>query len=236
MFPALLKIERISKVFYSGLIFKTSKRILENISFEVNKGETFGIMGASGTGKTILGKIVAGIENPSGGKIRFHGKTIFKLNKEEFSHFRRKVQMVFQNPEGSLNPKKSIKKSFEEALHLIKIPKKKRKEVILDILRTIGLSEEFLCRYPHQLSGGQNQRVALGRVLLLEPEIIILDEPTSALDVSVQAQILNLLKELQAKKGFGYILISHDREITKFMSHRIGIIENGNLSYLSKKI
>lgn len=232
MFPGLLKIERISKVFDSGLIFKTSKRILENISFEVNKGKTFGIMGDSGTGKTILGKIVAGIENPSGGEIRFHGKNISKLNKEEFSHFRRKVQMVFQNPEGSLNPKKNIKKSFEEALHLIKIPKKKRKEVILDILRTIGLSEEFLCRHPHQLSGGQNQRVALGRVLLLEPEIIILDEPTSALDVSVQAQILNLLKELQAKKGFGYILISHDREIIKFMSHRIGIIENGNFSYL----
>jgi peptide/nickel transport system ATP-binding protein len=224
-----LKIENITKVFHSGLIFRTTQNILQNISFEAAKGKTFGIVGESGTGKTTLGKLIAGIERPTSGNVSFQGKNILHMKKKTFSNFRRKTQMMFQDPEGSLNPKKTIHKSLDEVLSLIKMAKKKRDKAIQKILQTVELSPEILVRYPHQLSGGQNQRVALARILLLEPEIIILDEPTSALDISVQAKILHLLKHLQSTRGIGYVFISHDLEVIRFMCHEIGIIKRGRL-------
>ena len=190
-------------------------------------------MGESGTGKTTLGKVVAGIEEATRGEIFFAGKCIEELNKADYARFRKNVQIVFQNPEGSLNPKKTVEKSLLQVLELIEIPKEKRGKVLLDMFRTVGLSEDLLCRYPHQLSGGQNQKVALARVLLLEPDVIILDEPTSALDISVRAQILHLLKDWQAQKNTGYVLISHEREIVDFMADRIAILENGRLTFRS---
>jgi peptide/nickel transport system ATP-binding protein len=141
--------------------------------------------------------------------------------------------MMFQDPEGSLNPKKTILKSLDEVLNLIKTPREARPAAIQNIFATVGLSEEILLRYPNQLSGGQNQRVTLTRILLLDPEIIILDEPTSALDISVQAQMLNLLKDLQQKKELTYIFISHDIDVIRFMCHDIGVIKNGRLSGIS---
>lgn len=144
--------------------------------------------------------------------------------------------MLFQDPEGSLNPKKTVQKSLDEILNLIKIPQGDRKSTIANILQTVRLSSEILARYPNQISGGQNQRIALARILLLEPELIILDEPTSALDISVQAQILNLLKELQVQKRLTYVFISHDRDVINFMCHDIGVIEQGNLVLESPSI
>lgn len=226
-----LEINQVSKVFRTGLSSKTSKEILKNISFQVQRGETFGIMGESGSGKTTLGKIIAGIEIPTEGKVLFNGNNIFRLKNKSRAFFRKKVQMVFQNPESSLNPRKRIGKSFEEVLRLTSSSKTVYQNLIQKTLATVGLSDEIFERYPHQLSGGENQRIALGRVLLLEPEFIILDEPTSALDISVTAQILHLLKDIQEKKGLGYILISHEKETVKFMSHKIGRIENGTLVY-----
>jgi peptide/nickel transport system ATP-binding protein len=224
-----LEVRDIAKTFDSGVFAKKPKSVLKNISFKVHLGQTFGIAGESGTGKTTIGKIIASIERPNSGEIVFHGNVLAKMKKAKFSFFRRKVQMLFQDPEGSLNPKKTIQKSLDEILSLIKMPLGDRKSAITSILQTVGLSSEILARYPNQISGGQNQRIALARILMLEPEIIILDEPTSALDISVQAQILNLLKELQAQKGLTYVLISHDRDVINFMCHSIGVIEQGYL-------
>jgi peptide/nickel transport system ATP-binding protein len=230
-----LEVRNVVKTFEPGLLSKKPKTVLENISFAVDVGQTFGIIGESGTGKTTLGKIIAAIEKPTSGEIFFHGVLITQMKREEFFDFRRKVQMLFQDPEGSLNPKKTIQKSLHEILGLMKIPQRDRKTVLANILHTVGLSPEILERYPSQISGGQNQRIALARILLLDPEIIILDEPASALDISVQAQILSLLKELQKLKNLTYIFISHDRDVIKFMCHDIGIIEHGNLTVPTNK-
>ena len=138
--------------------------------------------------------------------------------------------MVFQDPEGSLNPRKSIERSIHEVLGLLRIPSKEWQDRTGEILDMVGLSEELLCRYPAQISGGQCQRVALGRVLLLRPQVIILDEPTSALDISVQAQILNLLKDLQRDLGLAYLLVSHQSEVIRFMAHETIILEGGRTS------
>ena len=228
-----LKAKNISKAYRNGRSLKKRSYVLENISFEVKRGETLGIMGESGTGKSTLGRVLAGIEKATAGEIFFGGKPIEVLDKTEYTQFRRNVQIVFQNPEGSLNPKKTVEKSLHQVLGLIEIPKEKREEVLIDILGTVGLSEDLLCRYPYQLSGGQNQKLALGRVMLLEPDFIILDEPTSALDISVRAQILHLLKEWQAKKKTGYVWISHEREVVDFMADRIAVLENGRLAFKS---
>jgi peptide/nickel transport system ATP-binding protein len=225
-----LEVRDIAKSFDSGILSKKPKVVLKNISFKVREGTTFGIVGDSGIGKTTLGKVIAAIEKPSSGDILFHGSALARMKKEDFSLFRRKVQMMFQDPESSLNPKKTIQKSLDEILNMIRMPKRDRSTAITDILRTVGLSTEVLSRFPRQISGGQNQRIALARIMLLEPEVIILDEPTSSLDISVQAQILNLLKDLQRQKGLTYIFISHDPDVIKFMCRDIGTMERGEFT------
>lgn len=224
-----LELNNISKEFKRRAPHTVTKKILENISFTVKKGECLGIMGDSGTGKSTLARIIVGLENPSSGNIQFCGQKLDDMNKAELFDFRRKVQLLFQNPESSFNPKKRLAQSLKQVLSLLQVPDSKHKDILLNILSTVGLSEDFLERYPYQLSGGQNQRMALARILLLEPEFIILDEPVSALDISAQAQILQLLNGLQKEKNLGYLFISHDREIISFMSHRVGIIQEGSI-------
>ena len=212
----MLKTENISKSYFANGRRGKEHLVLANISLEIEKGEVLGIVGDSGSGKTTLGKIVAGIERPTGGKIMFNGKELAQLTREQRSSFRRKVQMLFQDPEGALNPSKRVAKLLDEVCHLAGMDEATRRERTGDMIETVGLSPEVLHRYPRQLSGGQNQRVALARVLLLEPQIIVLDEPTSSLDVSMQAQILNLLKHLQKTKNLAYLFISHDRRRDRF--------------------
>jgi ABC-type glutathione transport system ATPase component len=188
-------------------------------------------MGGSGSGKTTLGRLLTGLEDPTSGEILFDGRGLHTLKKEGLQEFRRKVQMVFQNPESSLNPKKTVGQSLREMLRLMRTPKDTWEKTIKSLIDGVGLHPELLSRYPYQLSGGQNQRIVLARVLLLEPEIIILDEPTSALDISAKAQILQVLKRIQAERQLTYVFISHESETIDFVADRIGIIDDGLLSF-----
>lgn len=224
---AILKAEDLGLVYESGLILRKRQTVLKGINLEIEEGRTLGLMGASGSGKSTLGRIVAGLQRPSTGRILFEGKDIWKLKRNDFANYRRQVQMVFQDPEGSLNPKKSIERSIHDVLGLIEAPRNEWHDRTHQMLETVGLSCELLCRYPAQISGGQCQRVALGRVLLLHPRVMVLDEPTSALDISVQAQILNLLKDLQKDMGIAYLLISHQPEVIDFMASRTIRLERG---------
>lgn len=223
-----LKAENLSKTYGSGLLGK-GKCIFRDVSFELEPGQTFGMMGPSGEGKSTLGRIIAGLENTTEGAIHFKGTPLTRMKKTEYATFRRRVQMMFQDPTDAFNPRKKIEHSISEVLKLLDTPETGRIRSTKEMLKTIGLPEEVLARYPAQLSGGQLQRLALGRILLLEPEYIVLDEPTSALDVSVQAQILHLLKKVQTEQGIGYLLISHDEAVVRFMSEKMGMLENGKL-------
>ncbi|MDD2439220.1 MAG: dipeptide/oligopeptide/nickel ABC transporter ATP-binding protein [Methanosarcinaceae archaeon] len=229
MFSLGLKIEKLSKRYGKGL-FSRETELFRDVSFKLEAGKTFGLTGPSGTGKSTLGKIIVGLEKPSQGDVFYKGSSIFELRGSEKKVFRRKVQMMFQDPLDAFNPRKKIERSLLDILSLLKIPGSKGPDKIRLMLKTVGLNEEVLLRFPAQLSGGQLQRLALGRILLLEPAFIILDEPTSALDVSVQAQILQLLKKVQAREKLGYLLISHDEAVVRFMADYCGKLEHGSLS------
>lgn len=208
------------------------KYVFREISLEIRPGKTFGLMGPSGEGKSTLGRVIAGLEKPMAGFVYYNDLPLSGMKKTEHAAFRRRVQIMFQDPTDAFNPRKKIEHSVSEVLALLKVPKVKHASKTEEMLITAGLPEEVLSRYPSQLSGGQLQRLALGRILLLDPEYIILDEPTSALDVSVQAQILHMLKKVQAERDTGYLLISHDESVVRFMSDSCGVLENGQLKLI----
>lgn len=221
----IFKINNLNKKFKDSLV-------LNNINFNVFQGETLGIVGPSGCGKSTFGKILLLLLSPDSGEIIYKDKNIFDYNKSEILEFRKDIQMVLQDPYLSLNPKKNIQWHLEEPLSVINYPKNERLNKILSMLELVGLSKDYLNKYPNQLSGGQKQRVLILAALLINPKVIVLDESVSALDISVQAQILNLLVQLQQKLNLTYIFISHDLNVIKYMCDRIISFENGNVVYI----
>jgi len=229
MSAVLMKAQDVCQVFRSGWPARRTLEVLQDINLKVRSGQTLGIVGDSGSGKTTLGRILAGVDRPTCGTVSYKGSRLSGLTPVQWAAFRRRVQMLFQDPEGALNPVKTIRRSFEEVGRLAGISKSET--VVSDLLRTVGLSPEILPRLPRQLSGGQNQRVALARILMLEPELIVLDEPTSALDVSVQAQILHLLKSLQRQRNLAYVYIAHDIRVIRFMCDQVVLLDKGGVKF-----
>jgi len=226
-----LRAASLSKSYGTGLL-SSGKCIFRRISLEISPGKTFGLMGPSGEGKSTLGRVIAGLEKPTAGTVYYKGSPLSGMKKTDYTAFRRRVQIMFQDPADAFNPAKKIGYSVSEVLTLLRVPKIKQASKTEEMLISTGLPEEVLSRYPSQLSGGQLQRLALGRILLLDPEYIVLDEPTSALDVSVQARILHMLKIVQAERNIGYLLISHDKAVIRFMSDSYGELENGQLKII----
>jgi peptide/nickel transport system ATP-binding protein len=209
----------------------SEKKILNNLDLTVFKNETLGIVGESGSGKTTLGRTLLKLINNSSGTIKFHGKDISTLNRDESRLFRQKVQIIFQDPYSSLNPKICIGEAIEEPLRVYKIGKsaKERKEKVMSLLHQVNLTGDIYNRYPHEFSGGQRQRIGIARALAVNPELIILDESVAALDVSVQAQVLNLLNDLKRDFNLTYMFISHDLNVVRYMSDRIIVLNQGTI-------
>ncbi|MEM3404213.1 MAG: ABC transporter ATP-binding protein [Nitrososphaeria archaeon] len=226
----IVKGEKLSKHYNIKLTTTKSNTLtaVSNINITINGNEIFGLVGESGSGKSTLGRLLLWLEKPSSGTVSFKGLDLTKAKKGEIKEARRKMQVVFQNPDSSLDPRMKIKKTLLEALecsHYTGDYTTRVKEVLEDV----GLRPDVLDMYPHHLSGGMKQRIAVARAILAEPEFIVLDEPTSALDVSVQAQILNLLEKLQGKLNLSYLFISHSLSIVSYISHRVGVMYLGKL-------
>ena len=206
------------------------KIILNPLSFEVKGGEFLSVLGPSGCGKTTLLRIIIGLLEPTGGTIRYDGEDITKLSAKEFMPYRKKMQMIFQDPYASLNPRFTVGEIIEEPMIIHNMgTAHERKVIVQELIETVGLKPDHIRRYPHEFSGGQRQRIGIARTLALRPEFIVCDEPISALDVSIQAQVINLLEKLQREKGFSYLFIAHDLEMVHHISHKIGVMYLGNM-------
>jgi peptide/nickel transport system ATP-binding protein len=206
-------------------------KAVDEVSFEVFKGETLGLVGESGCGKTTLGRSILRLIEPTGGSLMYNGEDIRKFDNRQLRGFRKHMQLVFQDPYSSLNPRMTIGEAIQEPMevHGLYGDRNERKEQVFNLLKKVGLKEEHFHRYPHQFSGGQRQRVCIARALSLNPEFVICDESVSALDVSVQAQVLNLLNDLKEEQGLTYIFISHDLSVVRYMSDRMLVMNKGRI-------
>ena len=234
--PPILEVINIEKTYFSkaGLFKKDALKAVNNVSFKLYEGETLGLVGESGCGKSTLGNTILQLDKATAGTILYKGKDITQLNKKALRELRKEVQIIFQDPYSSLNPRIPIGKAISEPMkvHKIYTSEKDRKKKTIDILERVGLSEEHYSRYPHEFSGGQRQRVGIARTIALNPKLIVCDESVSALDISVQAQVLNLLNELKETFGFTYIFISHDLAVVKFMADQLLVMNNGKIEEL----
>ena len=233
----VLQLQDVSRNFTSG-VFKTHlTKAVDSVSFSLEKGKTFGLVGNSGCGKTTLSRMITRQLHPSSGRILFEGQDIYSFSREEAKTYHRRVQMIFQNPEASLDPTMKIRDSLLEALtiHGLGETRDEKMEMILSTLKKLSLPDYLLTRYPHQISGGEGQRLVICRALLLDPEVLLLDEPTSMLDVSVQANIMTILRDLQQDLGLTYLYITHDIELLGWISHRIGVMQAGKLVELGER-
>jgi peptide/nickel transport system ATP-binding protein len=204
---------------------------VDGVSLRVGRGQTLGLVGESGCGKTTTGRAILRLIEPTGGSVRFLGRDFLALRGEELRQARRQIQVVFQDPYSSLNPRMTVGETLTEPMevHGVGLDATERRDRAASLLREVGLNEDHLRRYPHEFSGGQRQRICIARALATEPSLVICDESVSALDVSVQAQVLNLLKDLQEKRGLAYIFISHDLSVVKFMSDTMIVMERGRV-------
>lgn len=230
MSAPVLEITGLSKVFAGGSAFggkRSDFRAVDNVSFSIAKGQVYGLAGESGSGKSTIARMIMGLTEPSEGAIRVCGQDIVSTG--DWRAYRRKVQMVFQNPSGSLNPRRTVGQSISVPLQASRFPRADRARRVAELLDMVQLPAEFAHRYPHELSGGQKQRVAIGRALALSPELLVLDEPTSALDVSVQAKVIELLIDLGQKLGLTYLFISHDLSLMRNFTQDVGVLYRGQI-------
>ncbi|PJG66116.1 ABC transporter ATP-binding protein [Acinetobacter seifertii] len=229
----ILEVKDLKKSFYSrkGLFGKEEFQAVKGVSFKLAKGKTLGLVGESGSGKTTVGLLLMRLHEATGGEAFIEGKDILSLTEKEFAKYQRKIQIIFQNPYASLNPRFTIGQILLEPMQIHNIGKDdaERKQIALGLLERVNLPEQAYYRYPHEFSGGQRQRIAIARCLTLKPEILICDESVSALDVSVQAQVLNLLQDLQDEFGLSYIFISHDLSVVKYISDQVMVMNHGEV-------
>ncbi|KKK36969.1 peptide ABC transporter ATP-binding protein [Mesobacillus campisalis] len=230
----LLEIKNLKQYFNAGK--PNEVKAIDGVSFDIYKGETLGLVGESGCGKSTTGRTIIRLYDATDGEVIFKGENVHgKKSKKELMKFNRSMQMIFQDPYASLNPKMMVSDVIAEGIdiHGLAKNKKDRMERVYQLLETVGLNREHANRYPHEFSGGQRQRIGIARALAVQPEFIIADEPISALDVSIQAQVVNLLKQLQREKGLTYLFIAHDLSMVKYISDRIGVMYFGKLVELA---
>ena len=218
-----MRVENLSKHYDVGN--KRKLKAVDNVSFVINAGETFGLVGESGSGKSTIAKLIMRLEDPTEGKIFLGDTNLLELKSKDLINARRDLQMVFQNPFDALNRRKRVREIIELPLKVhTSLNEKEREARVIELLGLVGLRPELIERFPHEMSGGQCQRVGIARAIALNPKMLILDESVSAVDVSIQAQILNLLRELQDKLHLTYLFISHDLSIVRYMSHKIAVL------------
>lgn len=229
----LVQVQNLKKYFQSegSFSFKRSYiKAVDNVSFNIFAGETFGLVGESGCGKSTLGRTLLGLLRPSEGKVFFEGVDIFSLNHKQTKEMRKRMQLIFQDPSASLNPRRTIAEILNEPFIIHKVgTKNERAARIKDLLDHVGLSDYHLSRYPHEMSGGQKQRVGIARALALNPQLVVCDEPVSALDVSIQAQVINLLEDLQKEYHLTYLFISHNLSVVHHICNRVGVMYLGKM-------
>ena len=234
----LIEIKNLKKWFsvttHSNL--KKSVKAVDDVSFHIEKKEILSLVGESGCGKTTCGKTIIRIFNPTGGNIYFNNKDITKLNKREMLKFRKRMMIIYQDPFGSLDPRMTIGSTITEPMEVHNLfSKKEREEKVVEIMKKVGLLPDQINRYPHEFSGGQRQRIGIARALATNPEFIVADEPVSALDVSIQAQIINLLKDLQEEFGLTMLFVAHDLSVVKHISDRVAVMYLGKIVETSSK-
>lgn len=239
MADPILEIKDLKVYFYvNGGLFKKKEivKAVDGISLKVYPGETLGLVGESGCGKSTTGRAIVKINEPTEGQILFEGQDITRIKGNDLKKFRQDVQMIFQDPYASLNPRMTVGEIVREPMdiHHIFDTKKEREDRVRELLELVGLKPDHIRRYPHEFSGGQRQRIGIARTLALNPKFIVCDEPISALDVSIQAQVINLLEKIQAEMGISYLFIAHDLSMVKHISDRIGVMYLGNLVELGE--
>jgi peptide/nickel transport system ATP-binding protein len=231
--PIILDVKNLGKSFYSreGLFGQREFKAVHDVSFRLPKGKTLGLVGESGSGKTTVGLTLMRLHEATTGEAYFEGKEILSMSPKAFMDYKRRIQIIFQNPYASLNPRFTIGQILTEpmAIHGIGANAQERTDLVFELLAKVGLPEVSFYKYPHEFSGGQRQRIAIARCLTLKPDILICDESVSALDVSVQAQVLNLLQDLQDEFELSYLLISHDLAVVKYIADEIMVMSEGKI-------
>lgn len=235
----ILEVDRLVKFFpvRGGLLQRTVAwvKAVDDVSFFIRRGETLGLVGESGCGKTTIGRTLLRLLPATGGQVRFEGKNIFDLNADQLKRARRDIQIIFQDPFSSLDPRIPIGESIGEGLLIHGVSTKERQQRVHDVLARVGLLPEHAKRYPHEFSGGQRQRIGIARALALRPKFIVCDEPVSALDVSIQSQVLNILKDLQNEFGLTYLFIAHNLSVVEHISDRVGVMYLGKMAELADR-